>query len=42
MSSWARKFSIQRFTLNVFIMSMCRVFLPEDVEKKLATGEELP
>jgi hypothetical protein len=41
MSAWARKFAWIRHCLTVFILSMCRVFIPEDIELRIKGGEEV-
>ena len=41
MSAWARKFALRKHCLTVFILSMCRVFIPEDIELRIKGGEEV-
>ena len=41
MSGVARKFAQKDYSLNIFIMSMCRVFIDNQSVKKINNNEDL-
>ena len=41
MSGYARKFAQKKYSLNIFIMSMCRVYIDRDSLNKIESNQDI-